>query len=291
MRYLLLVSLLWAFSFGLIKGRLAGLDAVGIATVRLTLAALVFMPWLRMRGLNRGLTWRLLAIGAVEFGLMYVFYLKAFAHLAAYEVAMFTVFTPLYVALLDGAVEGRLHRRGLIAAAIAVIGAAVLKWDRGISPDGMIGFLLVQGSNLSFAAGQLAYRRLRLRHAEALQGRSEASLFALTYIGGVGATAGFSLFVTDWSAFDPTGSQWTALLYLGLIASGLGFFGWNYGAVRSSAATLAVANNIVVPLAVVVALFVIGETADPWRLAASAVLIAAALLVAEWKPRAAKPSV
>ncbi len=281
MRYLWLVSLLWAFSFGLIKGRLGGLDSVGVAVIRLSLAALVFLPWLRWRALPNRLALRLVVIGTVQFGLMYVFYLKAFAHLAAYEVAMFTVFTPLYVALMDSAVEQRVNRRGLLAAAIAVVGAAALKWDRGISVDGMIGFLLVQGSNLSFAAGQLAYRRLRQTNA-AMQGRSDASLFALPYLGAAVAVGLFSIIATDWAAFAPTSSQWNALIYLGIIASGIGFFGWNYGASRASAGALAVANNIVVPLAVLVALVVFGETADPLRLTLSGALIGLALLLAEW---------
>jgi drug/metabolite transporter (DMT)-like permease len=39
MSLLLIVSLIWAFSFGLIKGRLAGLDPTAVAVLRLALAA------------------------------------------------------------------------------------------------------------------------------------------------------------------------------------------------------------------------------------------------------------
>lgn len=283
MGYLLLVSLLWAFSFSLIKGRLAGLDATGVAVVRLALAALVFIPWLRWQGLGRSLALRLLALGAVQFGLMYVCYLRSFAHLAAYEVAMFTVFTPLYVALLDGALDRRLDRRALAAAGLAVLGAAALQWNRGVSPDGLIGFLLVQASNLSFAAGQLAYRRLR-HSARFEPGRRDVTVFALPYLGGLAAALVFSTFSTEWSAFHPTGNQWLTLIYLGVIASGLGFFGWNLGAVRSSVASLAVANNLVVPLAVIVAIVGFGERADPGRLALSSLLIVAAMVIAGRRP-------
>lgn len=281
MIYLVLVSLLWAFSFSLIKGRLAGLDPSAIAVVRLGLAALMFIPWLRPRGLGTPFTLRLLAIGGVQFGLMYVCYLAAFAHLAAYEVAMFTIFTPLYVALFDGALEHRWPRRALAAAALAVLGAAALKWDRGLSPDGLLGFLLVQGSNLAFAAGQVAYRRLRLTSALPA-GRNDAHIFALPYLGGVGGALIFSLFATTWADFNPTDAQWLTLLYLGVIASGLGFFGWNLGATRSSSGTLAVANNLVVPLAVIVALVFFGEQADLPRLFISAILLSAALALVEW---------
>ena len=52
MLLLVLVSLLWAFSPGLIKGRLTGLDSAFISAVRLALALLVFLPFLRPAGLG-----------------------------------------------------------------------------------------------------------------------------------------------------------------------------------------------------------------------------------------------
>ena len=66
------VSLLWAFSFGLIKGRLTGLDSSVVALLRLGLSLMVFLPWVRgWRGRwSRAL--ELLGIGAVQYGLMYV---------------------------------------------------------------------------------------------------------------------------------------------------------------------------------------------------------------------------
>src|SRR5690606_21460219 len=101
MSLLLIVSLVWAFSFGLIKGRLGGLDPAGVAVVRLAFATMVFLPLLRLRALPGLAALRFAAIGAMQFGAMYVFYLRAFAHLQAHEVALFTIFTPIYIALFD----------------------------------------------------------------------------------------------------------------------------------------------------------------------------------------------
>ena len=36
---------------------------------------------------------------------MYVLYLRAYSYLQAYEIVLFTIFTPVYVALLDAALE------------------------------------------------------------------------------------------------------------------------------------------------------------------------------------------
>lgn len=277
MPYLVAVSLLWAFSFGLIKVGLTDLDSTAVATVRLTLALLVFAPLLRPRALPRAAVGRFAAIGAVQFGLMYALYIAAFRYLHAFEVVMFTIFTPIYVVLLDGALARRLDRRALAAAGLALIGAAVLKWHSGLSANGLIGFTLMQASNLCFAAGQIAYQRYRRRWAAV----PDARFFAWLYLGAVVATGLVSLGLTDWGTFAPSAAQWSALVYLGIFASGIGFFGWNLGATKVNAGTLAVFNNLKIPLAVAVALLVFGEQADTLRLAVSLACMGVALLLTE----------
>lgn len=287
MFYLLLTSLVWAFSFGLIKGRLTGLDATAVATLRLLCALLVFLPFFRWSAATARTRWRLAVIGAVQFGLMYVLYLRAFALLQAYEVALFTIFTPVYVALLDAALEKRCLARHLVAVILALIGAGVLLWRATLSADLAAGFVLVQLSNLCFAAGQLAWKREQAR----LGGASPREVFALLYAGALGATAVVSLFTTDWSGFRPDWTQAGIMVYLGVVASGLGFFWWNLGAARVNSGTLAVFNNAKIPLAVVVSLLFFGETADLPRLLASLLLMFAAIAVAEnWFRRRAGPA-
>jgi len=52
---LVAASLLWAFSFGLIKRHLATADPFAVAAVRLGISLLVFLPWLLRTRLSRGL--------------------------------------------------------------------------------------------------------------------------------------------------------------------------------------------------------------------------------------------
>lgn len=277
MSLLLIVSLIWAFSFGLIKGRLAGLDPTAVAVLRLALAAVVFAPFLRLKAFPPRLGLAYAAIGAVQFGGMYALYLRAFAHLQAYEVALFTIFTPVYLALLDAAVERQFRARHFAAALLSVAGAGLVIWNAAPGSGLTAGFLLVQGSNLCFAAGQLAYKRLR---AAVPVGR-DRELFGLLYAGALVATALFSAYATDWTAFRPTPSQWGVLAYLGILASGLCFFWWNLGATRVNTGTLAAFNNAKVPLGVACSLLFFGESADLVRLSASLLLLGAAVWIAE----------
>jgi drug/metabolite transporter (DMT)-like permease len=83
----------------------------------------------------------------------------------------------------------------------------------------------------------------------------------------------------DWRTLSPTPDQWLVLFYLGAVASGLAFLLWNLGAKKTDAGTLAVLNNLKVPLAVAASILFFGERADPVRLLTGSGLIFLALLV------------
>jgi len=287
--YLILVSILWAFSFGLIKQRLVAADPFVVAFLRLAVSCLVFLPWLRPTRLAPALRRRCLAWGAIQFGLMYVLYTAAFRDLTAAAVAVLTVLTPLYVALLDDARARRVHRRRLAAAALAVVGAVVVVWRGGGEAPAWRGALLVQGANLCFAAGQLAYRDLARREPGAgrtpAAGPAEATLTAWMYLGATACTGLLALLLADPARVAPLRAPgaWSALLYLGLLPTALGFHLWNRGAARVTAGLLAVANNLKVPLGVLVAWLVFGETAARGRTAVGLVLVLTALVLAREK--------
>lgn len=278
MPLLLFVSLLWAFSFGLIKHLSGGgIDGTFLSATRLGLALLVFLPFLRLRGLAPRAALALAGIGAVQFGLMYLAYNESFRFLAAHEVAMLTLTTPIFVTLLADAFDRTLRARALLAAFLSVLGGAAIVVKTVPTAGTFTGVLLIQLSNLAFALGQILYRRLRAKQP-ALRDRD---VFALLYAGAF-LVALAATFTRELSV-DLNSRQLLILLYLGLIASGLGFFLWNLGATRVAAGTLAAMNNAKIPLAVAVSLVVFGESADLPRLALSAVLMGAAIWLAEKK--------
>lgn len=273
MIYLLLVSFLWAFSFGLIKGGLTGLPPAAVAFARLFIAFAVFMPFLRLRTLRAGAAAKLLLTGAVQYGLMYVAYIHAYQYLEAYEVALFTVFTPIYVTMIHDLFERRIHLPAFGAVALAVAGGVVIKYQELHSEALWRGFALMQGANLCFAFGQIFYRRTMARLAVQPADRQVFGLLCL----GAALTAALATIGTDWSGFSLTLNQAGILLYLGAVASGLGFFLWNLGARHVRAGTLAVFNNLKIPLGILVSVFVFGESTDWPRLLAGGSLMLAAL--------------
>ncbi|MSU69372.1 MAG: EamA family transporter [Opitutaceae bacterium] len=261
MSLLLLASFIWAFSFGLLK-QLTGLESDFIAAARLGLALLVFLPFLRWRGLTARTTLAFVGIGAVQFGFMYLAYIESFHFLLAYEVALFTLTTPILVTLFADALDRVLRLSALYAAMLAVIGTAIITVKSATIGGTLTGLGLVQLSNAAFAIGQVLYRRMRTRHSEL----RDRDIFGLLYAGAFAVTLAVTLTHVNFASVSLTPKQAGTLLYLGAVASGLGFFLWNVGATRVSAGTLAVMNNAKIPLAVACSLLFFGESTDLPRL-------------------------
>ena len=280
MVYLLVVSIIWAFSFGLIKNTLAGLDANFIAAARILVALLVFLPFIRIKGLSRRKIGALILVGAIQYGVMYIAYNYSFQYLKAYEVALFTIFTPIYVTLINDAFRRRMHWISLLATVLTVIGTAIVHRGGMIQSDILTGFLIVQISNLGFAFGQVYYREVM---ATLPAGKFDnLKVFGLLYLGGF-LTAGISAAVfTSWETFTISNQQIMVLLYLGAIASGLSFFLWNVGARKVNAGTLAIFNDLKIPLAVIVSITFFGEQANWINLMAGGGIAVAALYLNEW---------
>lgn len=280
MGFLALVSILWALSFGL-TAQVAGLGASFVAAARILLAALVFLPLLDVKGLSLRMCLALAGVGALQFGLMYVLYIAAFRWLRPSEVALATLLTPLWVAGVGAWLERRFRWSFLAAALLAVLGSGI-SLGNGLGRPGLPGgFLLMQAANLCFALGQVLYRRLAPG-----TGKRDRDLMGLLYLGAATVALGaLAPAISRDGLTPPTAAQAGVLLYLGLVASGLGFFLFNAGARRVDLGTLAVFNNLKVPLAILASGLVFREAVDWLRLAVGGLVIGAGLA---WNHAAAR---
>jgi drug/metabolite transporter (DMT)-like permease len=73
------------------------------------------------------------------------------------------------------------------------------------------------------------------------------------------------------------------LLYLGLIPTGLCFWLWNRGAVKTSVSRLAISNNLKIPAAIIVAWLFFGESAPYLRVSMGIAVIILALVFSNRK--------
>lgn len=275
MIYLLLVSLIWAFSFGLIKTNLTSIHPIVVTGLRLLIATIVFLPFLRLRKIKMRSTISLLLIGGVQFGLMYIFYNFAFQYLKAFEVALFTIFTPLFVSLVSNIIERKWNNPYIPTSILAIIGTGIIVHTGFSRPGMLLGFSFVQLSNLCFAIGQVYYRRMMRK----LTGVGDVEIFAIPYLGGFATALICSFFFVNWTNIHITSTQWLNLIYLGALASGLGFFLWNYGARRTNIGALAIFNNLKIPLSIAVSLLFFHEKADVLSLLIGGTIVLASLVI------------
>ena len=263
---LIFVSVLWAFSFGLIKGQLTGIEPSLVAAIRLLLCFVTFALFCQWKTLPKN-TLKLIGLGAVQFGVMYWAYIQSYQYLPGYLVAVFTIFTPLYVMLFSALFNRHFNSKLLLPVLFSIIGAAIIVAKTPETGGYLVGFFILQSANIAFAFGQVVFKHINKAYGKTKQATSHVTQMTLMYGGG----AIFSILVVLLKGNHRTIEaitleQWQVLGYLGVIASGLGFSLWNYGAKHVKAAQLAIMNNGYIPLAVIFSLTLFGEQADIGRL-------------------------
>lgn len=272
MGYLFAVTLLWAFSFSLIGVYLAGqVDAWFSVLIRVALATLLFLPFLKRT--PPPLACKLMLIGAVQLGIMYSFYYHSFLFLSVPEVLLFTVMTPLYITLLNDACNKYFNPQFFIVAFIAVLGAITIRYEN-LDSNFLVGLLLVQGANISFAVGQVTYKRLMLGKQ-----LDDKTVFGWFFIGALIVASSCYVLFGNSNKLPSTSTQWGILIYLGIVASGVGYFMWNKGATLVNVGALAVMNNLLIPAGIVVNVLIWNRDADILRLSIGAGVMLFALVI------------
>ncbi len=276
MLYLVFVTLLWAYSFNLIGAYLAGqVDSYFAVLTRVVLAGLVFLPLTRWRGVAPGFIGGVTLVGALQFGVTYICLYLSFNVLTVAEVLLFTVLTPLHVTLIDDALNRRFNPWALVAAAVAVLGAGLIRYD-GVSADFLGGFLLMQLANFTFAAGQVGYKHLARRYPSDIPLHRRFGYF---FLGALVIVLPAWLLFGNPDKLPTTPSQWGVLVWMGVLATALGQFCWNKGATLVDAGTLAVMNNMAVPVGLILNLLFWDTDADLLRLTLGGLIILASLQI------------
>ncbi len=274
----MIVTAVWAFSFSFIGEFLAGrVDSYFAVLVRVLLASLVFLPFTKFRGIQNALKLKIMAVGVVQIGLMYMFFYNSFLYLSVPEVVLFTIFTPIYVTLIYDAFAKRFRLLYLISTFIAVLGAYIIRYHE-INSGFITGFLMVQGANFCFALGQSYYKKVMQDYKNI----NQKDVFGYFHFGAlIVAIIAFSIF-GNMQKISPNLTQWGVLLWLGIVASGVGYFMWNKGATMVDSGVLAIMNNALVPAGLIVNLVIWQKPTDYLLLALGSGVIIFSLYLHEY---------
>tara|TARA_B100000497_G_scaffold26504_1_gene31228 strand:- start:1124 stop:1957 length:834 start_codon:yes stop_codon:yes gene_type:complete len=253
--YLIAISILWSFSFGIIKYGLAGIDSSFISFAR-NVIALTFFSSVTIYNIKKfSFDLKLVGIGALQFGLMYIFYIESYQYLPAYLIATFTITTPIYVVLASKYLNGNsLNRNGIYAILLVIIGSYLMRFNSLNLKDYMLGFVLIQCANIFFATGQILFKKWNDKNKD----KDIVHNFSQLFFGATLITSIFYFLGSSESAIL-TQSNLFSLLFLGIISSGIGFLMWNIGATKVSSEKLAIMNNAVIPIAIFNSYLIFGE--------------------------------
>ena len=246
MIYLIIVSILWSFSFGIIKYGLSGVDSSYISFIR-SLIALLFFSSISIYNIKKfAFDLKLTLIGALQFGLMYIFYIQSYAYLPAYLIATFTITTPIFVGLASKYIARQsISKNGIYAISLVIIGSFLMRINFVNPFDYWVGFLLIQFANLFFASGQILFKEWKIKN----DGTDILHNFSQMFLGATLITSLFYLFSASGSN-QLSSENLFALIFLGLISTGLGFLFWNLGLLKVNNDKLAVMNNLIIPIAI-----------------------------------------
>ena len=275
MAYLLTTTFIWAFSFSLIGHYLSPvIDSWSLSFFRTLIALLVFIPFIDFKISRKHMLFMIL-IGAVQIGIMYLMYLNAFQFTSVSKILLFTITTPLYVTFIADLVEKKFRSFFLMLSIVSIVGASFLRFTSPAQND-LIGFFLIQGANFCFALGQVLYKYFEKWTGRTPNGMSD---FAYFYIGAlIFTTIGF--LSSDVKTPLPNDiATWLLIVWMGVGASGLGFYFWDKGSLFVSSGTLAVMNNLVIPLGLMVEILFFGQALNSETYLIGTLIIVVSILV------------
>ena len=255
MLYLTIVSILWSFSFGIIKFGLTGVDSIFISFFR-SLIAFIFFSSLTLYNIKKfSFDTKLIIIGAIQFGLMYVFYIQSYQYLPAYLIATFTITTPIFVVLFSQALmKESFSKNGILSVILVLIGSLMMRFNLENPLDYWFGFILIQCANMFFASGQIMFKKWYTENSD----KDIVHNFSQMFFGATIVTSLFYFQTMDVKNILST-TNLLSLIFLGICSTGIGFLLWNIGATKVSNTRLAIMNNVVIPLAVLNSFFIFGE--------------------------------
>jgi drug/metabolite transporter (DMT)-like permease len=199
---------------------------------------------------------KLLLIGAIQFGLMYIFYIQSYQYLPAYLIATFTITTPIFISIADRYFfKNLITLKDALAIFLVILGSYLMRYNVANPVEYWYGFMLIQCANFVFAWGQVWFKKWNSEH----RNTDIISNFSQLFLGATIVTSGVYLSISD-NIIELTDTNLLALLFLGLCSTGIGFLLWNIGATKVNSYRLAVSNNLVIPIAILNSVLIFGES-------------------------------
>ncbi len=273
----LLVTLIWASSFILVKVVLAYTGPLTIAGLRYFLGFACLLPLLPRRGQRRGeRSWQLwltlAAIGICAYTVGNGAFFWSLRYLTATTVTFLGAFTPLLV-LAAGIIWLREIplRRQAIGVALTLAGS-FLFFAHGLQPGEPFGLLLVTVGLTAFAASSVLTRRIARDRQT-----GPVMLTAAPLAMGGGLLLLIALPLEGAPVLPPLG--WGIVLWLAVVNTAVGYLLYNHALQALDAFELNTILNLSPLVTALLAWITLGERLSPSQLTGMVIVIAGVMLV------------
>lgn len=243
----------------------AGLRFLLAAALLLALARLAGWPLPRGRALQGALLYGVLGLGA-SYAFMYWGLLEAPAALASIVIALVPLETLIFASAFG---LERIRRRGVIGAAIALAGTAVVFGDqlRAVPPGSVLAML---GGSACIAASTVAAKRFPRVHPVPMNG--------VAMLPGVALLLTLSLAAGESRSLPSRPEVILAFAYLVLVGSTVLFIGFLYVLQRWTASATSYATLLMPLVTIAIGRLLAGETVSVQFLAGAALILAGVYL-------------
>ncbi len=244
--------------------------------------ALALIKWIGARepiGRHLDQPWRVWALGIGGLFGYHAMYFAALALAPPVEANLLNYLWPLLIVVFSGLLPGERLRWWHLAGTFAgLIGCVVLigGGSAGVRPEYAAGYLAALGAALTWSSYSVLSRRVREVPTDAVGGFCGAT-----------ALLAFMAHLVFERTYIPQGSEWLAVIGLGLGPVGAAFYLWDFGVKRGDIRSLG-ALSYMAPLLSTILLVVFGRAEPSVRLAVACLLIVGGAMLASrelWKTR------
>lgn len=273
---LLVMVVLWAVNFSVVKVALVRIDPLGFNALRFPLAALALWLILRRRGPiplpTRGDLGKIVALGVVGNVLYQLLFILGLDRTLAGNAALLLAATPVWTALLSRIYGGERHPTRVwlgVGATLLGLGLVVAGSGAamGLDAETLTGDLMLAAGSVAWAIYTVGAKGPIARHG---------SMAVTAWTLWVGTVFLFliglpDLVRQDWSVLGP--GFWALVLFSGVGSIAIAYLFW-YQGVRVLGGTRTAAHSNLVPVvALAVAWLWLGEVPGPLQLVGAAVTI------------------
>ncbi len=278
---LLVLVLIWAVNFSVIKIGLASIAPYGFNALRFPLAALLLAVVLLNSGRltlpDPGDRTRILVLGVIGTFLYQLLFISGLARSRAGNASVILNLSPVFIAAGTAWLgHERIRPAAWVGIVIAIIGITLVvgSGDAGLGfgTDTLVGDLLMIGASLVWAVYTVGVRDLVLKYG---------SVFVTSWTLWAGAVLLLLVGIPDLARLgtDVPPVAWWSVAYAGFLGLGVSYLLWYRGVQALGNTHTAAMGNLVPLLTIVVAWPMLGEVPNVWQVTGALVVIGGVTLV------------